>query len=217
MEGAGERRGHLLSGRELRYRYCVFLLFLISLHPLFKKFFYMKSLIPFSIPVSGLRDGTHGFNFEVDAAFFAAFSESPVQQGALQVHLDFDKRPGMFVLEFDISGRVVTPCDRCLETIQLPIEGRHRLLVKFSDEERPDEADVVYVSPELEKLNVAQYVYEFIILSLPMVKVYDCENDEDAVCNEDMLSYLEEDADSGSETIEEANPIWDELKKKLNK
>lgn len=177
----------------------------------------MKALIPFSIPVSGLRDGQHRFDFEIDSSFFAAFDESPIEQGQLKVHLDFDKRPGMFVLEFTIEGTVETPCDRCLEKIQLPVTGEHRLLVKFSNEERPDEAEVIYVSPELEKLNVARYVYEFIVLSMPMIKVYDCENDENAVCNEEMLSYLDEEAASGSETIAEANPIWDELRKKLNK
>lgn len=177
----------------------------------------MKALIPFSIPVSGLRDGQHRFNFEVDHAFFAAFEDSPIEQGHLHVHLDFDKRPGMYVLEFTIDGTVQTPCDRCLENIHLPVNAEHRLLVKFSDEERPDEAEVIYVSPDLEKLNVARYVYEFIVLSMPIIKVYDCENDENAVCNEDMLSYLDEDASTESETIEEANPMWDELRKKLNK
>jgi len=177
----------------------------------------MKALIPFSIPVSGLRDGQHRFDFEVDHAFFAAFAESPIAQGQLQVHLDFDKRPGMYVLEFAIDGTVQTPCDRCLENIQLPVAAQHRLLVKFSDEERADEAEVIYVSPDLEKLNVARYVYEFIVLSMPMIKVYDCENDENAVCNEEMLSYLDAEVSPNSETIEEANPIWDELRKKLNK
>lgn len=177
----------------------------------------MKALIPFSIPVSGLRNGLHAYDFRVDDAFFGAFAESPVQSGDLSVHLDFDKRPGMYVMSFFLSGTVKTPCDRCLETIDLPVAGDYRLVVKFSEEERIDEAEVVYVSPNLEVLNVAQYVYEFIILSLPLIKVYNCEEDAEAVCNSDTLAYLEE-ADSSEEPADqEEDTIWDELKRQLNK
>jgi len=175
----------------------------------------MKALIPFSIPVSGLRDGLHQYDFTVGKDFLAAFPDSPVEEGNLQVHLDFQKRPAMFVLEFTVQGTVRAACDRCLENIDLPVSGEHRIVVKFSEEERADEAEVIYVSPTLEELNVAQYVYEFVVLSLPMVKVYDCEEDENAPCNEDMLSYLEENDHPQTEE-ETPNPIWDELKKKLN-
>ncbi len=175
----------------------------------------MKALIPFSIPVSGLRDGLHQYDFTVDKAFLAAFPDTPVEEGDLRVHLDFHKRPAMFVLEFTVEGTVRAACDRCLENINLPVSGEHRIVVKFSEEERADEAEVVYVAPTLEELDVSPYVYEFVVLSLPLVKVYECEDDENAPCNEEMLSYLEksEDTDPGEET---PNPIWDELKKKLN-
>jgi len=175
----------------------------------------MKALIPFRIPVSGLQDGHHQYDFTVGRDFLAAFPDTPVEEGDLQVHLDFYKRPAMFVLEFTVEGTVRAACDRCLETIDLPVAGEHRILVKFSEEERAEEAEVIYVSPTLEEFNVAPYVYEFVVLSLPIVKVYECEEDENAPCNEEVLSYLEEseNVEPGEET---PNPIWDELKKKLN-
>jgi len=175
----------------------------------------MKALIPFSIPVSGLQDGLHQYDFTVDKDFLAAFPDTPVEEGNLRVHLDFQKRPAMFVLEFTVEGTVRAACDRCLENIDLPVSGEHRIVVKFSEEERAEEAEVIYVSPTLEELNVAPYVYEFVVLSLPIVKVYECEEDENAPCNEDMLSYLEESENAAPEE-ESPNPIWDELKKKLN-
>lgn len=167
----------------------------------------MNTLLPFSIPVKGLRPGVHQFEFQIDHRFFAAFEASPVSDGQVTVRLLFDKRPGLYVLEFDLEGTVKTECDRCLAMIDLPIADQQRLLVKFSEEEA-EEADVIYISPEATELNVAQFIYEFIILAMPMVKVYDCENDENARCNQEMLRFLE-----GEQKDQDApNPIWDALK-----
>ena len=170
----------------------------------------MKALVPFSIPVKGLRNGMHQFEFQVDSNFFSCFEASPIENGNIRIDLDFDKRPGLYVLEFKLEGTVKTECDRCLEQIDLPISGHQRLLVKFSEDAEKEEADVVYISMEDTMLNVAQFVYEYIILALPMVRVYDCENDENAKCNPEMLKYLEGEIENQQESA--PNPIWDALK-----
>lgn len=176
----------------------------------------MKALIPFEIPVSGLRDGLHQFDFTVGGGFLAAFEQSPIVEGELDVHLDFDKRPSMFVLDFIISGTVKTTCDRCLAAIDLPISGEHSLVVKLSEEAGLEEAEVVYMLPTIEQVNVAPFVYEFIVLSIPMVKVYDCETDENPACNLEMLKLLDQSNSTAEAEEDSSNPIWDELKKKLN-
>ncbi len=174
----------------------------------------MDGLVEYSIPVQGLGNGVHRFQFEVDEAFFRHFPVSPVEAGTVSVALDFDKRPDMYVLEFEFEGTVKAECDRCLAEIDLPVAGRERLLVKFSQEAEPEEADVIYISPEAQRLNVAKYIYEYIVLAMPMIKVYDCENDENRVCNEEMLEYLDGGAPQTDEAApDEINPVWEELKK----
>ncbi len=174
----------------------------------------MDGLVEYSIPVQGLENGVHRFQFAVGEAFFRYFTASPVEAGAISVTLDFDKRPGMYVLEFEFEGTVKAECDRCLVEIDLPVSGRERLLVKFSYESQPEEADVIYISPEAQRLNVAKYIYEFIVLAMPITKVYDCENDEDRACNEEMLDYLDGGASqTGEAAPDEINPLWEELKK----
>lgn len=170
----------------------------------------MDALIPYSIPVKGLRSGIHQFEFHIDGTFFRAFEDSPIEEGNIDLTLHFDKRTDMFVLQFDLKGTVKTACDRCLEEIDLPLCDSQRLLVKFSENPEMEEAEVIYVNPEIQQLNVAKYIYEFICLAMPLIKVYDCENDENRVCNEEMLDYLD-----GNEETEESgdNPIWAELKK----
>ena len=172
----------------------------------------MDTLVQYTIPIKGLGPGVHQFDFHIDSDFFTHFENSPIQEGDLQLQLIFDKRADLFVLEFDFQGTVKTDCDRCLTEIDLPISGQQRLLVKFSLEEELEEAEVIYIHPEAQKLNVSKYIYEFICLAMPIIKVYDCEEEENRPCNEEMLGYL----DIEEEENTDSNPIWDELKK-LNK
>ncbi len=175
----------------------------------------MDALVQYSIPVKGLRNGTHEFNFYIDHTFFACFENTPVNDGNVEVKMIFDKRPGLFVLEFDLAGTVKTECDRCLAEIDLPIAGQQRLLVKFSEEKESEEADVIFVAPDLQQLNVAKYIYEYIVLAMPMIKVYNCREQDPPVCNEEMLRYLEQEGEEQDEATH--NPLWDELKKFQNK
>ena len=173
----------------------------------------MDGLVEYSIPVQGLGNGVHRFEFAIDGEFFRHFEESPIDAGAIAVRLDFDKRPDMYVMEFDFEGTIKAECDRCLAEIDLPISGKQHLLVKFSYETEAEEADVIYISPEAQRLHVARYIYEFIVLAVPMIKVYDCERDENPVCNEEMLAYLEGGSSPAGPAEEEVNPVWEELKK----
>jgi uncharacterized metal-binding protein YceD (DUF177 family) len=175
----------------------------------------MDSLIPYSIPVRGLRVGTHQFDFQIDREFFRRFEESPVADGQIQVHFMLDKRPDMLVLHFQLAGTVKTDCDRCLAPIDLPIANAQSLIVKFSETEEAEDADVVYVHPEIQQLNIARYIYEYIILAMPIIKVYDCFSEANRPCNLEMLQYLSSE-NSEPQAAPESNPIWEELKK-LNK
>ncbi len=177
----------------------------------------MDGLIQYSIPVKGLGNGIHEFDFHIDSSFFQAFEQSPVEEGKIDVHLSFEKRPELFVLEFSLTGTIKTNCDRCLESIDLPISSEQRLLVKSKVEEeaeREDDPDVVYVHPEAQKFDVAQYIYEYICLAIPMIKVYDCQEEENPPCNPEILEYLDEaeDLDTSSSEEQDDNPIWDALK-----
>lgn len=178
----------------------------------------MGGLLEYSLPIKGLGNGVHQFRFHIDASFFRHFEGSPLEAGNVEVILDFDKRSDLYVLEFEIEGVVRTECDRCLAEIDLPIADRQRLLVKFSEENEIEDAEVVYISREAQQLDVSRFIYEFIVLAMPIIKVYDCENDANRQCNEEMLRYLNGEAgqEEEQEGPTEINPIWEELKK-LNK
>lgn len=170
----------------------------------------MDALAHFSIPVKGLGLGTHHYNFTIERTFFEQFEESMIKDGVIDLRVAFDKRSDMYVLDFEFDGTVRTNCDRCLDEMDLAIGGEEQLLVKLSVEERVEEAEVVYVSPELSKFNIAKYIYEFISLAMPLIKVHE----DESLCNPEMIAYLngtpsEDESEEGAQT----NPIWEELKK----
>ena len=168
----------------------------------------MEAHLSFLIPIRGLKPGIHQYSFQIDHSFFEGFESSLIQHGKVSVEVSLDKRPDLYVLEFDFDGWVGATCDRCLAPIQLPIAGQNRLLIKFSLEESRDEGEVVYITPETPKLNIANFIYEFVCLNLPMVKIYDCEEEEQPPCDEEMLKHLEDDQDDQ----QRGDPIWDALK-----
>lgn len=173
----------------------------------------MDSLIEYAIPIKGLKNGIHHFSFGIDRTFFQHMPDSPVEDSNVHLDLTVDKRDDMYVLLFDFAGTVKTDCDRCLATIDLPVSGNDQLIFKLSEATQYEDAEVIYISPEEQKLRIAQYVYEFIVLAMPIYKVYDCEKDQQPPCNVDMLERLNntDKADSGH------NPIWEALKNNLNK
>lgn len=177
----------------------------------------MEPLIEFSIPVRGLGLGLHQFDYQIDSAFFAHFEESPVKAGQFELRMYLDKRPDLMTLHVDYEGKAHTSCDRCLADIHLPVSGQGDLLFKFREgsegEEDEQDEDVVYLSPNTPKLNVARYLYEFIILGMPMIKVYDCEEEDPRPCDQDMLKYLDHTSRTDDEpSDDDTNPIWDALK-----
>ena len=168
----------------------------------------MKALEEFSLPLKGLHNGVHHYEFVIGSDFFKNFEESPIPGGNLTVGMELDKKPSMLVFDFDLSGRVEAICDRCLADINLPISGEYRLIVKYAEEDKV-EGDVVYIHRETTSFNVAKYIHELACLSLPISKVYECEDEEEPPCDEETLERLE--AEEEKKGDDEATP-WDILK-----
>ncbi len=167
----------------------------------------MNAFKAYSIPIQGLISGIHHFKFEIDHDFFAHFEGSPIEIGTIKVDVQLDKRADMMLWEFNLVGFVETECDRCTSIINLPVESKRRLIVKFGEAEDNAEDEVVFIHREKSDFNLADYLYEFAILSLPMTSVYNCEADPVPPCNREVLKFLKNSTD-------DINPgsVWDTLK-----
>lgn len=167
----------------------------------------MNALAPYSIPIQGLKIGVHHLKYEIDGAFFRRFDDSPVEEGNIRFQVQLDKRADMLLLDFELEGTVQSICDRCTAMIDLPIEDTRQLIIKYGEVEDDAEDEVVFVTREASHFNVAQYLYEFTVLALPITNVFDCENAPQPPCNQEILKYLEQASDE-----QKPNSMWDALK-----
>jgi uncharacterized metal-binding protein YceD (DUF177 family) len=173
----------------------------------------MSILSFYNIAFKGLSVGKHLFEFEVDRKFFEAFKEGLVEEGTVKVNLTLDKQSSMMVLWFDVKGTVRVQCDRCLESYNQPIESKERMIVKLGDKKFTDGDDVIWVSNNDYQLNVAQLIYEYICLAIPIKKVHPDNENEESKCDPEMLEKLNKYMIGENEVI---NPAWNNLKKLLD-
>lgn len=174
----------------------------------------MDLLRQYLIAFVGLKTGVHNFNFTADDKFFALFDDSLLKKGYIDIHLKFDKRPSFFLLNFSLAGTVRLPCDRCSAEVDFQVNADYPIVVKFdrhSDQEQDDSmADVVYINRNDSHLDVAQLIYEFIHLSIPLNHVT-CDNLKgERPCNEEVLKKLRQPA---VKPLTSRDPRWDNLSK----
>ena len=164
------------------------------------------------IPLSGLKDGRHTYNFEIGESFFAQFEDSEISKGDLAAIVELDKHSTHLDLRFHITGYVETGCDRCLEIYRQPVESDNRLLVKIGSKWDDEDPEMITIPTDEHELDLIQYLYEFISLSLPIQRIHPDDAEGNSTCDPEMIRKLNEHAAPGDN-----DPRWDELKKLMNK
>ncbi len=166
-----------------------------------------------TIQLSGLKEGHHTIDFEIDKAFFDQFEESEVKEGSLIANIEMDKRSTHLDLKIGISGSVRVSCDRCLEMFSQPVTSENRLLIKFGKSLEDIDPDILSVPIDEHELDLQQQIYEFIMLALPIKRVHPADKKGKSTCDPVMLKKLEE---LIVEEEKDNDPRWDELKKLIN-
>ena len=131
-----------------------------------------------------LSSGLGGKTFEYDLSddFFAEM-EGLVQRGSIHTTVACLSAGSVYKFQIHSVGTIIVPCDRCLSDLELRIETTDDLNVKLGDE-YADEGDCVVV-PEAEGyLDLAQFIYEFIALSMPLTCCHEPGKCDDAMMQE---------------------------------
>ncbi len=166
----------------------------------------MKS--SFTIRFSGLKEGQHYFDFELNDDFFSQINYAEIERGGLKVEIEMLKHQNMLELMLEIDGTVDIPCDRCLEEMKLPIEAREKVVVKFGEEEDL-EGEVIVLKDSAFEMDVSHLMYEQIMLNIPLKRVHP--EDE---CDPEVLKRLS----TEKQDVEDSDPRWEALKElKFNK
>lgn len=121
-------------------------------------------------------------------------------------------------------GHVFTPCDICLEDVELRIDIQDELVVTLGEEEL-DDGEVVTIERDKPFLNLTDIVYQIVTVSLPIKRVH-----EPGMCNNVMMNEFnkhqvarsnDEQTDINDQNPsfnhDKHDPRWDELKKIFNK
>ena len=177
----------------------------------------MSTLTKCSIPHKALSVGTHRFDFKIGDRFFEAFQGSEIHRGKADVQVVLNKKSNLLTLDFRIEGEVCVTCDRCLEEFMMPVGYTGTLAVRYSETEQESDGEVMWIGPSETEIDLSQYIYESICLSLPYQRVHPVGSDGKSGCDPDMLARFnivsEEEFDrlTGNEQTE---TLQDKLKTK---
>jgi uncharacterized metal-binding protein YceD (DUF177 family) len=169
----------------------------------------MCGLESYKIDLKGVKDETTRLDFDLNDDFFGALDGSQLEHGALHVSVSIRKMAGFFELLFHTEGSVVVTCDRCLDDMDQPIETDNKLMVKLGDTYSEDD-DTVTIDENEGMLDLSWFIYEFIMLAIPIKHVH-----APGKCNSAMTQKLEELSGavrSGEEEEEAIDPRWEKLK-----
>mgnify|MGYP005851722911 CR=1 FL=1 len=176
----------------------------------------MKPLKEYTIPFVGLKLGKHHFDYQINDAFFEYFEYDEFNHVDVDVELLFEKKTTLLELNFKVSGIVNVNCDTTNEPYDQKVKGVFDLVVKFGDEYNDENEDILIIPHNEYEVNVAQYIYELIILSMPSKRVHP--GIADGTLQSEILEKLEELSPKGleeKEKTEDIDPRWNTLKKLL--
>jgi len=177
----------------------------------------MKQLNEFLIPFSGLKLGKHKFEYQISKEFFESFDYDEFESSDIKVSVVLEKRSSMLELNFKYKGTVHVPCDLTNEMFDLPIKGKIKLIVQFGEQFNNDNDELLILPFGEHQVDVSQYVYEMIVLSVPLRRVHP--GIKDGTLKTPALDKLNElkVKELKKEEIKEENidPRWDKLKKLL--
>jgi uncharacterized protein len=189
----------------------------------------MKIYKKYDIDIFMLNNGTHEYEFEINKEFFELFENSLLENGSGKVQVELDKSETMIQMKIHSKGEVELICDRTLENFDEPFEISSKVIFKYGEENMEIDDDIYMIEKNTQKINIAQIIYDYISLTIPMKKLHPSLRDEEDDLNEEnyiegKLVYSstdpvdEESADNllnkeESDKNEDIDPRWNVLKK----
>lgn len=170
----------------------------------------MKDLKQFNIQFVGLKEGNHFFEYKIDNTFFDAFNFDEYESSSVTVTLNFVKKSTLFELVFSAKGTVEVPCDVTSELYQQEIMSNLPLVVKFGSEFNDDNEEILILPHEAYEFNVAQFIYEMIVLAVPNKRIHP--KVLDGTMESEALNKLKELEIKEDNSAGEIDPRWDKLK-----
>lgn len=168
----------------------------------------------FDIPFVGLKPGVHHYQYEITDKFFADYDQQDFTNCNATVKVSLEKNAGFMILKFDVGGSLEVGCDRCGNKLPLQLWDEFKIVVKLVEDadvmnEQEDDPDVYYINRTESHLHLADWIFEFINLSIPMTRMCAASEIGGPYCNKEVLERLKKLYPEDSN----ANTIWKGLDK----
>lgn len=174
----------------------------------------MKALRAYNVEFAGLKPGLHDFTFEIGETFFDPFGDQDFRKPHAEFRMQLDKRNNLMEVNISMNGKAEVDCDVSGEPFEMDLSSDLTLVVKFGEEFNDEDPEVLILPHDEHQFNVAQYLYEMFVLSLPAKRVHPKLGKEGV--GETAIELLERYAPGHDEpeTEEESStdPRWDKLK-----
>ena len=191
----------------------------------------MAKFSQFNIDLKNLPEGDNTYSYELDRKFFDSIDHEDVRKGNVKVELTVKKTIDAFEFNFQLAGTIQIPCDRCLDQMNQEIDTNNRLIVKLGEEYSEESDEIVTIPADEGAINIAWYLYEFIVLDIPIKHVHlpgQCnrimtskyrkhvvsspdDDDDSDLDDNDIDTNIDDDSDDDTST--DTDPRWDALKK----
>jgi len=161
----------------------------------------MSKTSKYAIYHQGLSVGAHTYEFVLDDRFFEGYG-GEITHGSCKAVVTVAKSANLLDLHTVIDGEVEVSCDRCLENFKMPVGFDGKLVVRFSSERSGYDVDrhtgfddeILWLSPDTDAIDLGEYLYESVYLSLPMQRVH-----PEGGCDPDMLARFVQAPDDAEE------------------
>ena len=124
--------------------------------------------------------------------------------------LILNKKSNLLELSFRSSGTINLNCHVSNEPFNFPHSNNLNLVVKFSPDTIDDNEEFLVLPVGSSQINVSQYIYEMIILSLPIKITHP--GVEDGTLKSKTLTMLRDYENNVHKTENKIDPRWDKLK-----
>ncbi len=116
---------------------------------------------------------------------FFEHMDGVISHGSVHSVVACEYSGGLFKLSIRSKGIVVVPCDRCLADMDLHVDTVDTLVAKLG-QEYSDDGDCVTVALNDGGFDLSPFIYNFILLSLPVR----CVHEEEDMCDQNMIIQL---------------------------
>ena len=165
----------------------------------------MKRINEYIVPIQGLSDGNHHFDFIGDDHLLQYFPNELCNKGNINATISLDKKGNIYDFRFHLNGNLNLNCDLCLEEYTEKLNKNFQMIIKHSDksgEHIDGNIEFKYVGHDCSQINLAKDLYDYVLLSIPLKKC----------CNKTNCSKLSENFSTSK-----SNPTIDSRWQKLTK